>query len=581
MSSEIESTRRQFLAGAIGMAALGGLSFSGTAGAAEQVIENQPQIDPDSLTTKEHVTDVLVIGGGMAGFFAAVKAADQGAKVILTAKGRLGASGQTPWARDIFAYYPARKGMSLKEWIKAINIASHRTSNPKFTRQLANHSLARVNDLKKWGFFDSSLYSRCFHHQLKKRKVETCERIMITHLIKERGRVIGAGGFALDDGTLHFFSAKTVVLATGAGAFKPAGLPICDLTSDGAMMAWRIGARITGKEWSDTTTGMLNAPAATWQRWRKDLARKPQVCGTHVEPTDQLALHYEVWKEGAILPGLPDADKDQEVKQFPKGPAVHPATGEEPAETEPGQKPKVRHAALSTPFFEQGPPSGGAGAGLAPHNSEGLAPVDLNGLSTIPGLYAAGDALGSCVTGALELQQGASLSAAAVQGAIAGTAAARVALRRKSLTAIPADQKIAIREEILAPLKRSRGFSPRWVTQTLQGIIIPNFILYIKKERMLEAALAYVEELRDNHQPLLIARTLHELRLAHETANMILNAEMKLRASILRRESRCTHYRVDYPRSNDRDWDCWINIFQTDDGAMGLEIQPFNEGPAT
>ena len=39
-----------------------------------------------------------------------------------------------------------------------------------------------------------------------------------------------------------------------------------------------------------------------------------------------------------------------------------------------------------------------------------------------------------------------------------------------------------IEESILAPLKRESGYSPAWVTQTLQGIMIPNFILYIKKE---------------------------------------------------------------------------------------------------
>jgi len=38
---------------------------------------------------------------------------------------------------------------------------------------------------------------------------------------------------------------------------------------------------------------------------------------------------------------------------------------------------------------------------------------------------------------------------------------------------------------------------------------------------------------------------MHELRLAHETANMIISAEMKLRASIMRKESRCSHYRLD------------------------------------
>ena len=83
---------------------------------------------------------------------------------------------------------------------------------------------------------------------------------------------------------------------------------------------------------------------------------------------------------------------------------------------------------------------------------------------------------------------------------------------------------------ILASSKRKAGFGPAWVTQILQGVMIPNFVLYIKKERLLQAALAYVEELRDHHMPMLRAADMHELRLAHETANMIIGAEMKLRA---------------------------------------------------
>lgn len=64
---------------------------------------------------------------------------------------------------------------------------------------------------------------------------------------------------------------------------------------------------------------------------------------------------------------------------------------------------------------------------------------------------------------------------------------------------------------------------------------------------MMDATLAYIEELRDHHMPMLRAADLHELRLAHETANMILSAEMKLNASFMRTESRCRHYRLDYP----------------------------------
>ncbi|MBM3582137.1 MAG: FAD-binding protein, partial [Alphaproteobacteria bacterium] len=46
-------------------------------------------------------TDVLVIGGGAAGANAAVKAADQGARVVLVVKGLLGKSGCSIFASHI------------------------------------------------------------------------------------------------------------------------------------------------------------------------------------------------------------------------------------------------------------------------------------------------------------------------------------------------------------------------------------------------------------------------------------------------------------------------------------------------
>ena len=137
-----------------------------------------------------------------------------------------------------------------------------------------------------------------------------------------------------------------------------------------------------------------------------------------------------------------------------------------------------------------------------------------------------------------------------------------------------------IQQEILAPLKKEAGYSPAWVTQTLQDIMIPNFVLYIKKESLLKAALAYIEELRDHHMPMLRAADLHELRLAHETASMIINAEMKLRASLMRKESRCSHFRLDYPDMDTKNWNAWINIHKGRDGTMKLEKQVFENWPA-
>ena len=42
--------------------------------------------------------DVLIIGGGMAGFFAAIRAIEKGQKVVMVDKGTVGRSGFTPWA---------------------------------------------------------------------------------------------------------------------------------------------------------------------------------------------------------------------------------------------------------------------------------------------------------------------------------------------------------------------------------------------------------------------------------------------------------------------------------------------------
>ena len=78
---------------------------------------------------------------------------------------------------------------------------------------------------------------------------------------------------------------------------------------------------------------------------------------------------------------------------------------------------------------------------------------------------------------------------------------------------------------------------------------------------------------------MLRAADMHELRLAHETANMIVSAEMKLKASIMRTESRCSHYRLDYPDLDDANWRAWINIYKGADGSMQFEKQAFGSWP--
>jgi succinate dehydrogenase/fumarate reductase flavoprotein subunit len=90
--------------------------------------------------------------------------------------------------------------------------------------------------------------------------------------------------------------------------------------------------------------------------------------------------------------------------------------------------------------------------------------------------------------------------------------------------------------------------------------MVPYYVLYIKSGDRLNAALANVKFLRSKFEDFLIATDIHELRQAHELKNMLLNSEMKLRAALMRTESRGSHYREDYPEEDNKNWLKWIVI---------------------
>jgi len=163
---------------------------------------------------------------------------------------------------------------------------------------------------------------------------------------------------------------------------------------------------------------------------------------------------------------------------------------------------------------------GGATAGMGVHKGEGIFNSDYTCRADgVEGLYAAGDSL------------------EAIENVPMPTFSKGYLDKKKA--------------EMWAPRENERGFSPEWVTSVLQNTMTPFHILYIKEERRLEGALASIEYIRREIVPKMIAEDGHQLRMAHEAANMLLNAEMKLRAGLFRKESRGTHFREDYPARDD------------------------------
>ena len=502
-------------------------------------------------------TDVLVVGGGLAGVFAAVKAREQGAEVTLVSKGQIGRSGQTPWADATFVFSSEWEPRFGEIAQKAYQHGEY-LNNREWTERVFRESYARFEDLAAWGVpfvrdetgkyptlamrgeeMPGRLWTRKgssgdwvdpLRRKPREIGVRVFERLTIVGLLKQGAAVVGAVGISPDRPGLHVFRAKATVLCMGAGGFKPVGAwPLGDLTADGHVLAYKAGAEISGKEFEDFHNLMI-------------------------KKTGQLTL-----------PNFERGD-------FPFEPAVD-AEGNEPPEGGFGLYADFAAHAGKAPL-RRGEEEyfSGVALGMSVHTAEGVWPADEFCSAGIPGLYAAGDNCATYIDGAQYGLPGSATATASVTGARAGLAAARHA--GEACDSRLDEQELSqAREAALAPARRAGGFSPEWVTEVLRNAMTPYFISRVKHGERLVATLTLVEFMRDHLCPRLYARDAHQLRLAHEAHNMVVNAEMRLRASLYRTESRGTHYREDYPRRSDPDWLAWVTLKEVD-GRMAVGKKP-------
>ena len=489
----------------------------------------------------------------MAGCTAAIKARQAGVSVILVDKGYAGKSGQTPYAGSYCVFNP-EWGDDLDAWMHQIGSIGEYVNNHTWTELCLRESYERYLELMSWGVeFGPDGDARpgvepgrggpstgpckgvvmavrepsmLLRRQLLKHGGIIIDRVMVAELLTDGQAVSGAVGIPMDEEGLYIFRAKAVVLSAGAGGFRPSRWPINNLTSDADCMAYRLGAEITGKEFSDPHAGRMDQAAyAGFGRFartrgsdRPPRGREVAADGSPVRTAHGLYLNHDFDAHAGRAPLSMDPDDGRDR-------------------------------------FEV---VGGAASGMSTHKAEGIWPAGTDCSCNVPGLYAAGDSLGTMQSGATYAAIGQSVLGCSVTGAHAGAAAAAFAEAAPGLPDAGAGEVDAVAETIASPLRRAGGFSPRWVTQMLQNTVIPYYVLYVKHADRLRAALTNVEFFRDHLLPKLYATDQHELRLVHETRNMVLNAEMRLRASLFRTETRGCHYREDFPLRDDEEWLAWV-----------------------
>jgi succinate dehydrogenase/fumarate reductase flavoprotein subunit len=558
--------RRTFLKGAAG------ISIAAVAATTFYITNKSPE-EMGVLTSNEQnkSVDILVVGGGIAGVMAAIRAKRTGASVMLLDKGSVGRSGQTPFANG-FRIFDEADGDDRDQWIEDWTTVTGGIHHSGYLDNFMDYSKEIYEELEEWGATDVG-FGAVLRAKVLAEGIEVTERTMLTMLMEQDGQVAGAIGFNLDTEEAVVVRAKSVILCTGAGAFKPNGFQVRSLTHDGDAMAYRIGAKISGKEYVDThSTGSVN-PAYCWGNWESmwSTGMMKETGGPEVNGGGLDLSMYHIAHAGnlpATMGGPPDSGSAEGENSMMPG-----SENSQDKRPEPGSRPggeSSDKSGGSAPGFGEGDQIGGASGGLAVHKSEGLFPIDDKCGTNITGLFAAGDCLSSMLAGTKYCGvNGTSLASSATQGALAGETASEF-IKNSEMIEISEDKITSMKEEMFAPRTLEKGFDPAWVTEMLRFNVLPYYVLYIKKEDRLKAALSNIMFLQESYGNRMIASDAHELRLVHETRNMLLNAEMKLRASLYRTESRGNHYREDYPDTNDSDWLAWVVIEKDQDDNMKL-----------
>ena len=246
---------------------------------------------------REIDADVLVLGGGIAGCWAAISAAKKGAKVALVEKGatiRSGAGGPgcdhwccattnpasrlSPeeyahalidnagqWACGISTYIKCRDGydtlLELEKMGAKIRDTEDEFKGAEFrdeeTKLLFAYDYENKTTVRVWGTtFKPALYREC-----KRLGVHIYDRVMTTSLLTEGGvqgeRVLGATGMSVRSGEFYVFKAGATVLCTSkAQALWVFSTELTGITTfrsraisgDGTAMAWRAGAELNMME---------------------------------------------------------------------------------------------------------------------------------------------------------------------------------------------------------------------------------------------------------------------------------------------------------------------------------------------
>lgn len=473
-------------------------------------------------------TDVLILGGGPAGLWAAVSAAGSGARVVLVDKSRCGSSGPavygttTLWdiapgqARSNAVDRALARGGGLGDatWLHRVIDETHRRL------QVWSGTRHRVPDTAGGDpvvHLDGASYLR----RLRRGALEAGVRILDHHpalhlLVDPAGSVVGAAGVQHHNKFRPWtVRAGAVVLATGGCAFLSGGAGTDVNTGEGLLMAAEAGAELSGMEFSGA------------------YGLAPVLSRVHPNPAvaPGLSVHFAVLydESGVELPG---AYHPAALGALADGRRVYAALHEVPDTV---RHWLGRHGAIDA-------------AGRVPVRAVlegtvlgagGLALSGSDCMTTVRGLFAAGAVAGrEIVAGAAGVTGGLRGAWALASGTWAGAGAAAFAMvteRATSARPVPG-----------AGLGPHAHIDPRSVIGLVQEHTLPLRRSYRRSAGSLRDSIAELDTMWPGAQFELGGIGAGQLR-ARQAAALLAVARWAGYSALVRTESRGIHRRIDHP----------------------------------
>lgn len=534
----------------------------------------------------EFRTDILVVGAGGGGIKAAIKASENGARVLIATKFSFGRTGAT--------FYPGTPGWGMNavifegdtpdSYYEEILEAGAGAADSKLSRILADECTERFRELEAYGLEfpidpQTGVYNGvipCFGKrkrgsttyglnkirdvmwtQLKKNDVELRTGINIISLVLDNGICVGAVG--LDElSHMVFFRAKAVILATGGGCgiFRY-GLATPDQTGDGYILALDAGARLVNLEFIQFIPG-LTWPVSKLLFQEKNLDTFPTFTNKNGEDVLDKYLPSNVTKEECLF---------ERAKHGPFSTATISRYMDIALYEEWSKGLTLKsggiHVQYSSDILKDGRWPIKAwlkwmeerkvdpvqyGFDMIPHAQcfNGGIYIDENCNVGVPGLFAAGETAGG-PHGADRLG-GAAVAATQVFGARAGIAAAKFAsaCSHTDMSFIDVGESIANRFA-----GKGGGIVDTGTAKAKIQAIMWQCAAVVRSEEKCRQGLTEIEKLEESFNPLIHFESDIQVRNISELYSLINLSKALLHIISFRKESRGPHYRIDYPDMHD------------------------------